>query len=149
MKTATYEFMGALILTPLITMKGWSSTWHGLCIVARTALKNATVSGPCHARYCNANPDKETIAKKRKRKNDKGAYCEECDRHFDKKNTYVAHTCRGGDDSEEEKDEDKSHQFGEADNRVVAMDDKRDDAAALVLLVVIGAAAIAASTARL
>ncbi|KAE8892295.1 hypothetical protein PF003_g23579 [Phytophthora fragariae] len=44
-------------------------------------------------RYCDLNPDKEAVAKKRKANNEKGAYCDKCDRHFGKKNTYNKHTC--------------------------------------------------------
>lgn len=47
-----------------------------------------------HVRYCDQNPEKEAIAAKRKANNDKGAYCEECDRHFGKKNTCDTHNCK-------------------------------------------------------
>ncbi|EGZ09854.1 hypothetical protein PHYSODRAFT_402887, partial [Phytophthora sojae] len=39
-----------------------------------------------HVRYCNDNPDKEAIAKKRKKNNDRGAHCGACGQDFNKKN---------------------------------------------------------------
>ncbi|KAE9070965.1 hypothetical protein PF007_g26734 [Phytophthora fragariae] len=60
-----------------------------------------------HERFCSANPAKAAIAAKRKRNNDKGAYCARCDRHFGKKNTFHAHQCAGtsADAEAEEKEE--------------------------------------------
>ncbi|KAE8993038.1 hypothetical protein PR001_g20780 [Phytophthora rubi] len=46
-----------------------------------------------HERYCDSNPDKESIAKKRKANNDQGAFCEKCKHHFSKKNTFNVHKC--------------------------------------------------------
>ncbi|KAJ8525218.1 hypothetical protein ON010_g15896 [Phytophthora cinnamomi] len=48
-----------------------------------------------HVQYCAGNPDKKMIAERRKRNNDKGAYCKHCKRHFGKKNTHHAHDCPG------------------------------------------------------
>ncbi|KAF1777597.1 Zinc finger, C2H2 [Phytophthora cactorum] len=55
-----------------------------------------------HYRACNENPRMEEIAKKCKRNNDMGAFCEECQRHFGKTNLYYAHDCLGHHAAEEE-----------------------------------------------
>ncbi|KAG6945310.1 hypothetical protein JG688_00016611 [Phytophthora aleatoria] len=55
-----------------------------------------------HYRACNENPRMEEIAKKCKRNNDMGAFCEECQRHFGKTNLYDAHDCLGHHAAEEE-----------------------------------------------
>ncbi|KAE9078174.1 hypothetical protein PF010_g23231 [Phytophthora fragariae] len=54
-----------------------------------------------HVRYCGETRRKKEIAKKRKINNDKGAYCEECDRHFGKKNTFDVHKCKSARDRDE------------------------------------------------
>jgi hypothetical protein len=46
-----------------------------------------------YERYCDKNPSKAEIAKKRKRNNDMGGQCAKCKRHFCKKNTLVKHKC--------------------------------------------------------
>ncbi|KAE9197698.1 hypothetical protein PF004_g19752 [Phytophthora fragariae] len=46
-----------------------------------------------HERYCDSNPDKESIAKKHKANNDKGAFCEKYKHHFSNKNTFNVHKC--------------------------------------------------------
>ncbi|KAG6621343.1 Dimodular nonribosomal peptide synthase [Phytophthora cinnamomi] len=58
--------------------KAWmdSSVWR---FYAMRLLSN-------HERYCDSNPNKAIIARKRKVNNDKGAFCKKCQRHFGKKN---------------------------------------------------------------